>query len=117
MRIPDDLKKILRAADGADWMQVALVHSYGPPCFHLMPEGRFCLRASSWFGHGTANDDVHPFLSLGSMIDQQLANARKEALEEAARRLDEIHKLPNYIQTAGYFAKEIRALIAKEPQP
>ncbi len=48
-----------RACDTADWVQVVL--NGGPPCFHLMEDGRFCFRAARWVGHGLGG---HTFVSL-----------------------------------------------------
>ena len=63
------LKKLQEAAQNADWVQVSLNCSYGPPCFHFEPErGRFCLRAKGWHDK-TATEMFHAFLPLEQLID------------------------------------------------
>lgn len=47
----------------ADWEQVVL--NGGPPCFHMEDNGRFCLRAQRWQGHG----QLHAFISLRALVD------------------------------------------------
>jgi hypothetical protein len=57
-----------RAADRADWVQVAL--NGGPPCFFLEND-RFCLRAERWAGH-TDRDKYpeHRFVSLAALLQE-----------------------------------------------
>lgn len=49
------------AALHADWEQVR--QNGGPPCFHIKDQ-RFCLRAESWAGHGSA----HQFTTLHAAL-------------------------------------------------
>lgn len=63
--------RVLVAAQHPDWLQV--VYNLGPPCFHVMPDGCFCLRAQRWQGHGpdgTRHD--HLYVSLADMLAQHL---------------------------------------------
>lgn len=60
------LERISEAATGMDWTQVVL--NGGPPCFHL-EVGRFCLRAERWAGHGTGENDIHPFVPTLAALD------------------------------------------------
>lgn len=53
---------VIEAARRADWLQVVL--NGGPPCFHLTGDGRFCLAAERWAGHGVD----HPFHSLADLL-------------------------------------------------
>lgn len=50
-----DLSAAREAFDNADWQQV--VFNGGPPCFHI-EDGRFCLRAQRWEGHGKFHDFI-----------------------------------------------------------
>lgn len=59
------LPELLLAAERADWGQV--VANGGPPCFHL-ENGRFCLRAEPWPGHGEPG--FHEFVSLRDLLDR-----------------------------------------------
>lgn len=58
------LPKLFDAAAKADWMQVVL--NQGPPCFYLAENGRFCLRAQRWGGHGES--DFHKFVSFKDLL-------------------------------------------------
>jgi phage tail tape-measure protein len=60
-------KRFIEAAENMDWMQIVLNHAYGPPCFHLQEDGRFCGRAKGWFGHVTKID--HTYTPLHEMLD------------------------------------------------
>lgn len=51
------------AAINVDWGQVVM--NGGPPCFHVS-DGRFCLRAERWDGHGLQ----HRFVSLLDMLSR-----------------------------------------------
>jgi len=74
--IPEDLQAELLAARIMDWKQVALNHTYGRPCFHLEPEGRFCGRAEGW--HDKTTDRLfHLFTPLESFIER-IAKAEQE---------------------------------------
>jgi hypothetical protein len=61
--------KLIAAAKRADWGQV--VQNGGPPCFHLDSNGKFCLRAERWFGHGSNLPDYHDhkFVPLHEMLE------------------------------------------------
>jgi hypothetical protein len=64
------IQKLIKAAENADWGQVAA--NGGPPCFHL-EDGRFCLRAERWGGHGV----MHSFISLADLVrEAQLLTAK-----------------------------------------
>ena len=52
------------AAEQMDWTQVMLNHQYGPPCFCLGKDGRFCGRAQTWAGHPSS----HLYVSLADLI-------------------------------------------------
>lgn len=52
----------LKAAENMDWQQVVL--NGGPPCFHLLKDGRFCGRAQRWDGH----NDIHQFIPLSVLL-------------------------------------------------
>lgn len=56
-------KATVGAARDVDWGQV--VANGGPPCFHV-EDGRFCLRAERWQGHG--EKDFHEFVSLYDLL-------------------------------------------------
>jgi hypothetical protein len=77
------------AADNADWQQVAMVHQYGPPCFHLDRKlKKFCLRAKPWFGHfqeGSLEPD-HEFVSLAELLRR---NVLPFVVDESKIRRDE----------------------------
>lgn len=64
----------IKAAEQADWGQV--VRNGGPPCFHI-EDGRFCLRAERWGGHGS----YHAFVSLAGLLEA--AKLREAALKDA----------------------------------
>ncbi len=55
-------EEIARAAKDPDWGQV--VANGGPPCFHVT-DGRFCLRAERWPGHGI----MHPYVDLAAALE------------------------------------------------
>jgi len=59
-------QQLRNACDQADWVQVFLNRSYGPPCFHLEGEA-FCLRAQRWDGHWFH----HSFISLFDLLQAQ----------------------------------------------
>jgi len=86
-----------------DWQQFAM-HG-GEPCFDLDRDGSLCGRARHWFGHNAPGS----FVSLHDFTELQLAAARVQALEEAAKVCDR-QAIPN----AGFLAEKVRALINAE---
>ena len=67
--IPEDLKREIVAAKNMDWMQTRLNGMYGPPCFHLEPDGRLCGRAQGW--HDKAAEKMfHKFTPLHSFVER-----------------------------------------------
>jgi len=71
----DEAMKIVDVAKNADWGQV--VANGGPPCFAYL-DGKFCLRAERWAGHGKAH---HHFVSLAQLLEQEAAKMRLEEAE------------------------------------
>jgi hypothetical protein len=56
---------LVEAAEKMDWLQI-VIHQK-PPCFHLMPDGRFCGRSDIWPGHDPSTG-FHDFFSLADLI-------------------------------------------------
>lgn len=67
-------EKLIKAAKQADWGQV--MANGGPPCFHLMENGRLCFRAKRWIGHD--ENQAHEFVSLADLIRDTRAAAQEE---------------------------------------
>lgn len=66
---------ILRAAEAADWTQVAEHGS--APCF-CMSGGRFCFRGEDWPGHQGPRK-LHSFMPLTVLLEAlSLAAARRQ---------------------------------------
>ena len=68
----DMLKRLIYASTKADWEQVVL--NGGPPCFALMPDDQFCLRAERWAGHFRDTHD-HKFVTLAQALQDCLPQA------------------------------------------
>ncbi len=62
----ENRERLIAAAAHTDWVQVVL--NQEPPCFYLEEDGRFCLRAERWTGHGGSAATDHEFVSLAALL-------------------------------------------------
>jgi hypothetical protein len=100
-----DVSKILLAAGGMDWQQVVRNNQYGPPCFHLDEDGRFCGRAKGWDGH----DICHTYVSLYDLIKLVIAIENEACAVLGGHVAETYNGKPRYFPDGQAVADAIRA--------